>query len=103
MSSVVIEYVYQANPGTDMAALMVLTITATNLWKKNGAKVNLWAVQVGDIGNMTIRTQFESSVKLGAALDALNSESAFSTWRTRSSQSGLARWVRSNQSYEIPI
>jgi len=103
MSSVVIEYVYQANPGADMAALVALTKEATDLWKKHGAKVSLWAVQVGEIGNMTFRAQFDSSAKLGATLDALNSDAAFNAWRTKSTQSGLARWVRSNQSYEIPI
>jgi hypothetical protein len=103
MSSVVIEYVYQVNPGSDTQALMALTKEATDLWKKHGAKVSLWAVQVGDIGDMTFRAQFASSAKLGAALDALNSDDAFNAWRTKSYQSGLAQWVRSNQSYEIPI
>lgn len=103
MSSVVIEYVYQANPGADMSALMALTKEATDLWKKHGAQVSLWAVQVGDIGNLTFRAKFESSAKLGATLDALNSDAAFNTWRAKSNQSGLARWVRSNQSYEIPL
>ncbi|MBT9475358.1 MAG: hypothetical protein IV091_05820, partial [Polaromonas sp.] len=46
MSSVLIEYVYQANPGADMAGLMGLTQEAAALWKKHGAKVSLWAVQV---------------------------------------------------------
>lgn len=102
MSSI-IEYVYQANPGADMAALMALTKEATGLWKKHGAQVSLWAVQVGDIGNLTFRAQFDSSAKLGATLDALNSDAAFNAWRAKSNQSGLARWVRSNQSYEIPL
>lgn len=103
MSSVVIEYVYQANPGVDMSGLMALTKEASDLWKKHGAKVSLWAVQVGDIGNLTFRVQFDSSAKLGATLDALNSDAAFHAWRAKSNQSGLARWVRSNQSYEIPL
>lgn len=103
MSSVLIEYVYQANPGADMSALMTLTKEATDLWKKHGAKVSLWAVQVGDIGNLSFQARFDSSAKLGATLDALNNDAAFNAWRAKSNQSGLARWVRSNQSYEIPI
>jgi hypothetical protein len=103
MSSVLIEYVYQANPGANMAGLMALTQEAAALWKKHGAKVSLWAVQVGDIGNMTFQAHFESSAKLGATLDGLNADAAFNAWRAKSNQSGLGRWVRSNQSYEIPI
>lgn len=103
MSSVLIEYVYQANPGADMAGLMALTQEAAALWKKHGAKVSLWAVQVGEIGNMTFQAHFESSAKLGATLDGLNGDAAFNAWRAKSNQSGLGRWVRSNQFYEIPI
>ena len=103
MSSVVIEYVYQPHPGADMQALMELTKEATDLWKKHGAKVSLWAVQVGDIGHLTFRAQFASSAKLGATLDALNGDETFNAWRAKSNKSGLAQWVCSNQSYEIPI
>lgn len=102
MSSV-IQYVYKPNPGADMQALVELTKEATALWKKHGAEVSLWAVQVGEIGNMVFAARFESSAKLGATLDALNSDPAFSAWRAKSVKSGLASWVRSNQAYEIPL
>jgi len=103
MSSVILEYVFKPNPGADMPALMELTKEAAALWKTHGAKVSLWGVQVGEIGNMTFSAHFESSAKLGATLDGLNSDPAFVAWRVKSNKSGLGSWVRSNQSYEIPI
>jgi hypothetical protein len=103
MSSVVIQYMFKPNPGVDMSALLALTKEAAAMWKSQGAEVSLWAVQVGEIGNMAFAVRFESSAKLGAALDALNSDPAFSAWRAKSVKSGLASWVRSNQAYEIPL
>lgn len=103
MSSVIIQYVFKPNPGADMPALMELTREATTLWKKHGAEVSLWAVQVGEIGNIAFTARFESSASLGATLDALNSDPAFIAWRVKSNKSALASWVRSNQAYEIPL
>lgn len=73
------------------------------MWKKQGAEVSLWGVQIGEAGNMTFVARFETAAKLGAALDALNSDPAFMAWRAKNVKAGLASWVRSNQAYEIPI
>ena len=86
-----------------MPALIAMIKEAAGLWREHGAEVSLWSVQVGEIGNMTFVARFESSAKLGATLDALNSDAAFAAWRAKNIKAGLASWVRSNQAYEIPI
>ena len=103
MSSVILQYVCKPNPSADMLALMKLTREATALWKKHAAEVSLWAVQVGEIGNMAFTARFESSAKLSATRDGLNSDPDFIAWRAKSNKSALASWIRSNQAYEIPL
>ena len=103
MPAAVLQYVFKPNPGIDMADLMVLVKESTDLWKKHGAEVSLWAVQVGEVGNLSTVVRFESSAKLGAAVEGMNTDPAFAAWRTKTLKAGLATWVRSNQAYEIPI
>ncbi len=103
MSASVIQYVFKPNPGTDLQALLGLIKEAADLWKKHGADVSLWNVQVGEIGNMTFVARFESASKLGATLDAINGDAAFVAWRAKSLKAGMVSWVRSNQAYEIQI
>ena len=82
---------------------MGLVKESSAMWRKQGAEVSLWGVQIGEIGNMTFVARFESAAKLGAALESLNSDPAFAAWRAKNLKAGLATWVRSNQAYEIPI
>jgi hypothetical protein len=103
MPATVIQFVFKPNPGCDMTALMGSVKESAGMWKKQGADVSLWGVQVGEIGNLTFVARFDSAAKLGAALEALNNDPAFAAWRAKSVQAGLASWVRSNQAYEIPI
>jgi hypothetical protein len=103
MASAMVQYVFTPTPGCDMAALMELIKESAGLWRKHGAEVSLWSVQVGEIGNLAFAARFESTAKLGATLDALNNDPAFGAWRMKSIKSNLASWVRSNQAYEIPI
>ena len=103
MSAAVLHYVFKPNPGIDLQALMALIKEAADLWRKHGADVSLWNVQIGEIGNMRFVVRFESSSKLGATLDAVNGDPAFVAWRAKSIKAGMTTWVRSNQAYEIPI
>jgi len=103
MPAAVVQFVFKPSPGCDMAALMGSVKESAAMWKKQGADVSLWAVQIGEIGNLSFVARFESSAKLGAALEALNNDPAFAAWRAQSVKGGLASWVRSNQAYEIPI
>ena len=103
MAATIIQYVFKPNPGCDMSQLMGMIKEAAAIWKTHGADVRLWSVQVGEIGNLAFTAGFESSAKLGATLDALNSDPAFAAWRAKNVKAGLATWVRSNQAYEITI
>jgi hypothetical protein len=103
MPAAVVQFVFKPNPGCDMTALMGSVKESAAMWKKQGAEVSLWGVQIGEAGNLTFVARFESSAKLGAALDALNTDPAFVAWRANNVKSGRASWVRSNQAYEIPI
>ena len=97
------QYVFKPNPGADLAALIDLIKEAAAMWRKHGAEVSLWSVQIGEIGNMTFAVRAESTAKLGAVMEAVNNDPAFAAWRAKNLKAGLATWVRSNQAYEIAI
>lgn len=103
MASAIVQFVFKPNPGTDMLALLELAKEGAGIWRKHGADVSLWSVQVGEIGNLAFMARFESTAKLGATLDALNNDPAMAAYRVKQVKSGLATWVRSNQAFEIPI
>ncbi|MDM0004861.1 hypothetical protein QTI51_13425 [Variovorax sp. J22G73] len=103
MSAAVVQYVFKPNPGINVQELIALIKEAADLWRKHGADVSLWNVQVGEIGNMTFVARAESAAKMGATVDALNEDQTFVAWRAKNMKAGLATWVRSNQAYEIPI
>ncbi len=103
MSAAVVQYVFKPNPGINVQELIALIKEAADLWRKHGADVSLWNVQVGEIGNMTFVARAESAAKMGATVDALNDDQTFVAWRAKNMKAGLATWVRSNQAYEIPI
>ena len=103
MAQTVAQFVFKPNPGADMLALMELIKESAELWRKHGADVSVWAVQMGEVGNMVFNCRFESASKLGATLDAVNADPAFAAWRAKNVKAGLASWVRSNQAYQIDI
>lgn len=103
MTAALIQYVFTPNPGSDMLALLEMVKEGAGLWRKHGAEVSLWGVQMGEIGNMAFTARFESAAKLGATLDALNNDREMAAFRVKQLKSNLATWVRSNQAYEIPI
>jgi hypothetical protein len=47
---------------------------SADLWRKHGAQVSVWSVQVGEVGNMVFACRFDSSAQLGATLDAVNAD-----------------------------
>jgi len=103
MAQTMLQYVFAPTPGADMAALWAHVKESAELWRKHGAQVSVWVVQVGEIGNVVFACRFDSSAKLGATLDALNADPAFAAWRLKGVKAGLATWVRSNQAYEVTI
>ncbi len=103
MPAAIVQYVFKPNPGSDMLAVLELAKEGATIWRSHGAEVSLWGVQVGEIGNLAFAARFESTAKLGATLDALNSDPKMAAYRVKQLKSGLATWIRSNQAYEIPI
>jgi hypothetical protein len=103
MSAAMIQFVFRPNPGSSLPAIFELAKEAAALWRKHGAEVSLWIVQVGEIGNMAFSVRSESTAKLGATIDALNADPVFLEWRMKNLRSGLATWVRSNQAFEVPL
>lgn len=103
MAQTMLQYVFTPTSGADMPTLMGLIKESAELWRKHGAQVSVWSVQVGEVGNMVFACRFDSSAKLGATLDAVNADPAFAAWRLKNIKAGLATWVRSNQAYEITI
>ena len=103
MAAAIVQYVFRPNPGADLPAVLELAKEGAAIWRAHGAEISLWAVQVGEIGNLAFTARFESTAKLGATLDALNNDPKMAAYRAKQLKSGLATWVRSNQAYEIPV
>ena len=103
MSAAMVQFVFRPNPGSNISTVLEFAKEAAGLWRRQGADVQLWAVQVGEIGNWAFIARFDSTEKLGKALDGLNADPAFQNWRARGLASGLFTWVRSNQGFEVPV
>lgn len=103
MAQTMLQYVFTPIPGADMPALLGLIKESAEMWRQHGAQVSVWTVQVGEVGNMVFACRFDSAAKLGATLDAVNADPAFSAWRMKNIKAGLATWVRSNQAYEVTV
>ena len=103
MSTASLQFTFRPNPGSSLSDILGMAKEAADLWRKHGAEVSLWVVQVGEIGSMVFAVRSESVAKLGTTIDALNADPAFMDWRAKMLSSGLTTWVRSNQAYEIPV
>jgi hypothetical protein len=101
--AVVAQYVFRPNPGSDMNAITANVKEAAALWRKYGAEVHLWAVSMGEIGNMAVTVRFDSYEAYAHCYDRLIADPAFTVWQQKNLASGLSSWVRSNLSREIPI
>lgn len=103
MAKTITQFVFKPNPGVDMQQLLALVKESAELWRKHGAEVSLWSVQVGEVGNLAFTVHCDSASKMGAVTDGVNSDPAFAAWRVKHIKAGLASWVRSNQAYQIEI
>jgi hypothetical protein len=52
MAQTMLQYVFAPTPGADLPALLGLIKESADLWRKHGAQVSVWSVQVGEVGNM---------------------------------------------------
>ena len=104
MSAAVLQIVWRPNPGADMAEVMPFVKDSARLWKEAGADdVRFYGVQVGEAGNFAFVVRCASAATLGAAVDKLQNNPAFTQWRAKALKSGLGQFVRSNQLFEIPL
>ena len=103
MPAAIVQYVFKPNPGCDPLTLLEMVKEGAGIWRKHGAQVSLWSVQVGEIGNLAFTARFDSTAKLGETLEGLNNDPVMAAWRVKNAKANLASWVRSNQAYEIPI
>jgi len=103
MSAASLQFMFRPNPGANLSTILEFAKEAADLWRKHGAEVSLWSVQIGEIGNMVFAVRADSTAKLGATIDAVNADPAFMQWRAKVLNAGLTTWVRSNQAFEVPI
>jgi len=100
--TIAVQYVFKAIPGKSLSVLVESSKEGAALWKKHGASPRIWAVAVGEIGNMAFTAQFESFAEYGKCYDALIADPAFQAWRIKNSELGAGEWVRSNLLREMP-
>ena len=103
MSQCIAQYVFKANPGSDMGKIMAQVKVAAGIWKRHGAEVSFWTVSMGEIGNLVFACRFDSLGAYGKAIDAVTADPAFVAWNAESTASGLTSWVRSNLARAIPL
>ena len=103
MPAAMIQFVFRPNPGSNLGTVVEYAKEAAGLWRKHGAEVSLWTVQVGEIGNMAFIVRADSTARMGAIVDAVNADPSFMQGRAQVLASGLSSWVRSNQAFEVPI
>jgi hypothetical protein len=101
--AIAVEYTFMPLPGANAAEVMATMHAGAALWKKHGALPRLWAVSLGEIGNMVFRVEFASVTDYGKCLDALNADPAFQAWRAANQEAGNSEWIRSNMLRELPL
>jgi hypothetical protein len=99
--AVLVQYTSKPLPGSSVAKVMEHITAGAALWKKHGASPRLWAVTVGEIGNMAFSAEFKDFAEYGKCIDKLNADPAFQAWRAKNQESGLSEWVRSNLLREL--
>jgi hypothetical protein len=101
--SILVQFDFRPNPGTDVRGIVESARVAANLWKKHGAKPQLWSVALGESGNMSFTVPFATCEEYGHCVDALHADPAFREWQVKNVDSGFGQWVRSNLYREVPI
>jgi hypothetical protein len=84
MPAAIVQYVFKPNPGCDPLALLEMVKEGAGIWRKHGAQVSLWSVQVGEIGTFTAR--FDST----ETLEGLNNDPIMAAWRVTNAKANLA-------------
>jgi hypothetical protein len=101
--SILVQFEFRPTPGTDFRGILENARSAAALWKKHGAKPQLWGVGIGEAGNMSFTVPFASHTEYGQCVDALNADPAFREWQVKNTDSGFGQWIRSNLYREISL
>lgn len=103
MAQVITQNVFKPNPGADMSKLTALIAESAAIWRKHGAEVTIWAVSVGEIGNMVFACRYDSYEAYGKCTDAVVADPDYQAWSVKATASGVSSWVRSNLARQLPI
>jgi len=103
MTPVITQNVFKPNQGADMAQLTALITESAAIWRKHGAEVSVWAVSVGEIGNLVFTCRYDSYEAYGKCTGAVVEDPAYQAWSVKATASGLSSWVRSNLARKLPI
>ncbi|MDB5853538.1 MAG: hypothetical protein JWR22_1579 [Herminiimonas sp.] len=102
--TMIAQFVFKARPGSDMPSVMESAKAGGKFWKKHGAAdVSLWAVTVGEMGNLALTVAFESFSAYGKCYDAMLADPDFRKWQAELVRMGLSDWVRGNVARQIPF
>ena len=101
--SILVQYDFRPNPGTDFRGVVESARVAVGLWRKHGGTPQLWSVGLGESGNMSFTVPFASCEAYGQCVDALNADPSFREWQVKNNDSGFGQWVRSNLYHEISV
>ena len=103
MAQVITQNVFKPNPGADMSKLNALIAESAAIWRKHGAEVSIWAVSVGEIGNMVFACRYDSYEAYGKCTDAVVADPAYQAWSAKATASGVSSCVRSNLARQLPL
>ena len=103
MAAVVLQIVTKPLPGADMGQVMANMKDAADLWRSAGADVKIYAVSVGEIGNMVFTARWDNYTAYGKSLDKMVGDQSVQALMARITATGTAEWVRSNLARELPI
>ena len=92
MAQTMLQYVFTPTSGADMPTLMGLIKESAELWRKHGAQVSVWSVQIGEVGNMVFACRFDSSARNAMTLCAYGADS-----------SGVAEWYSPTAFVQSPV
>jgi hypothetical protein len=102
--TMIAQFVFRARPGSDVSSVIESAKTGGEFWKKHGAAdVSLWAVTVGEMGNLALTVAFESYSQYGKCYDAMLADVDFRKWQADLVKLGLSEWVRGNVARKIPL
>ncbi|MEZ5650927.1 MAG: hypothetical protein R3E87_10310 [Burkholderiaceae bacterium] len=100
--TVLCEWVFKINPGTDPAITIESAKRAMAVWRKHGANPRLYTVAFGEVGCMSVKTEFAGYAEYGRIHDLVATDPDIRAWSTQNEREGGSTWIRSNILREVP-